>query len=210
MVSRNANFAVGGVLVTKKILARCHHRFAIHNHVANQAVTSVAALPHAIDKPLIERVNGNDILPFLQKRREVKHVVVVAKVVGGGWALPHKVTVEIQLVVIVGGNINFCIGKTVFKREAFAEQNMQIAMLTAIEFFSLQLPEKDVARCKDCHLGIADPLSFEFVCHGMALLSLWDYFTGSKTNLPLSAFAFLAPFTVYPRGAMTNPSAFGG
>ena len=63
----------------------------------------VAADPNAVDKPLIERVNGDDILSA--RKLDLNFVIVIMERITRRRPLANESAVEPQLVVIVSRNV---------------------------------------------------------------------------------------------------------
>ena len=94
--------------------------------------------------------------------------------VAGGRALRHKSAVDIDLIVIIGRNIEGCL--TTVIRKALAEQNVAITVLGAIQGDLIQLFVKNISGWQTVKFLVCDPLSNKNMFQNIPLLfALFKY-----------------------------------
>jgi hypothetical protein len=96
-------------------------------------VPEISALPHSVDKPLIQSVNGDKVISRFKIRRNVYFVVIILKMIGRRRTLRHEFSVDIKLIIVIGGYVNLRIFKRACHQKLFSEKNMLIPMLAAIQ-----------------------------------------------------------------------------
>ena len=148
-----------------KALVAGQESLPVHHQIADEAVALIAALPDAVDEALVEGMDGDDVLPRGQVGGQIHLVVVVLEMVGGGRALGDEAAVDVELVVIVGGQKDPCLPKILRHGEAAAEKDVAVPMLTAIQGEGSELLVEHVAGGEISQRGIGDPRTEEGVCH---------------------------------------------
>ena len=139
------------------------HGPAIGHEVENETVAVIAALPHAVDQSLIERVHGDDVAPRPQVGRNVHAVVIVAEMIGGRGPLRHKRAVDIEFIVIVGRDKDLGVGRHRLQFHGAAKQNMPVPVLVAGQFYLFQLFVKHLAGREVAKLPVGDPTARKLV-----------------------------------------------
>lgn len=125
-------------------------------------MTIVSRDPYTIDKSLIIRMDGDCVLSFLEKIRDIDFVVEIMERIAGGRALVDEFSVDVQLVIVVCGNENRGVIRRV-QRKGFSEKDMLVSGLLVFrfEFRRGKLPMEDVKRFEIGQRTDGDPLSVE-------------------------------------------------
>ena len=137
----------------------------------------VARYPDTVDKSLVIRMDGDGVPSFHQIIRHIDFIVEIVERIAGRGALVDEFSIDVQLVVVVGGDENRCIVRCV-QCEGFSEEDMLISGLLVFwfEFCGSELTMEDVKRFEIGQRADGDPLSVErmrcFVLHSILLCGL--------------------------------------
>ena len=124
-----------------------HDILAVNSEIENQSMAIVARDPYAVDKTLVIRVYSDCIPPFYQIIRNIDFIVEVVKRIASSGALVDEFSVDVQLVVVVGGDENSGVIRRI-QRERFSEEDMLVSGLLVfrLEFRGCELSVEDVKR----------------------------------------------------------------
>src|SRR5690606_31718451 len=89
---------------------------------SNHALSIVSTIQCPVHQSLIVDMNCNDIIPFLQPRLNIKTIIKIMKMVTWRRTLTDKLSINIELVVIVCSNINMSWSRCVIDMKYFANE----------------------------------------------------------------------------------------
>ena len=69
----------------------------------------VARYPDTVDKSLVIRMDGDGVPSFHQIIRHIDFIVEIVERIAGRGALVDEFAIDVQLVVVVGGDENRCV-----------------------------------------------------------------------------------------------------
>ena len=130
----------------------------------------VARYPDTVDKSLVIRMDGDGVPSFHQIIRHIDFIVEIVERIAGRGALVDEFSIDVQLVVVVGGDENRCVCRRI-QCERFSEEDMLVSGLLVfrLEFRGGELAMEDVKRFEIGEGADGDPLSDErmgsFVLH---------------------------------------------
>ena len=124
-------------------------------------MTLVAADPDAVDKPLIQRVNGDHVPAFAEVGRDIDGVVAVSEVICGCGPLRDERTVDVEFVVVVGGDMEHGGFGENIRVKRTAEEDVAITVVVTGEVYFFKLTVEDIARSESGKFRVGDPRSGE-------------------------------------------------